>query len=108
MLISGIAQPDEFGLLLSVELFIGAAVAGLGSLWGVLVGAAFVYFLRVGAQGTSIGYLNSHKYAAPVLQGAAVILVMLLLPGGFAGLLRRLGLLAARLPSFPSVGGDRH
>jgi branched-chain amino acid transport system permease protein len=104
---SGIAQPDEFGLLLSVELFIGAAVAGLGSLWGVLVGAAFVHFLRVGAQGTSIAYLNSHKYAAPVLQGAAVILVMFLLPSGFAGLLRRLGLLAARLPSFLPVGGGR-
>src|SRR5262249_28591925 len=33
VLLSGLAQPDEFGLLLSVELLIGVAVAGLGSLW---------------------------------------------------------------------------
>ena len=92
VLLAGLAQPDEFGLLLSVELLIGAAVAGLGSLWGVLGGAFFVYYLRVGAQGTSIGFLNQHKYASPVLQGIAVILVMFLLPTGLAGLLRRLAM----------------
>jgi branched-chain amino acid transport system permease protein len=97
VLLSGLAQPDEFGLLLSVELLIGVAVAGLGSLWGVLPGAIFVYYLRVGAQGTSIAFLNQHKYAAPVLQGIAVILVMFVLPTGFAGLLRRLAAPAARL-----------
>jgi branched-chain amino acid transport system permease protein len=100
VLLSGLAQPDEFGLLLSVELLIGAAVAGLGSLWGVLVGAFFVYYLRVGAQGTSIAFLNEHKYAAPVLQGVAVILVMFLLPTGFAGLLHRVGSPARRALSF--------
>jgi branched-chain amino acid transport system permease protein len=97
VLLSGLAQPDEFGLLLSVELLIGVAVAGLGSLWGVLAGAFFVYYLRVGAQGTSIAFLNQHKYAAPVLQGIAVIVVMFVLPTGFAGLLRRLASPAARL-----------
>jgi branched-chain amino acid transport system permease protein len=97
VLLSGLAQPDEFGLLLSVELLIGVAVAGLGSLWGILPGAFFVYYLRVGAQGTSIGFLNQHKYAAPVLQGIAVILVMFVLPTGFAGLLRRLAAPATRL-----------
>jgi branched-chain amino acid transport system permease protein len=109
VLFSGLAQPEEFGLLLSVELLIGAAVAGLGSLWGVLVGAFFVYYLRVGAQGTSIGFLNHHKYAAPVLQGIAVILVMFLLPTGFAGLLRRLASPASRVrtsPTNPSRGAS--
>jgi branched-chain amino acid transport system permease protein len=96
VLLSGLAQPDEFGLLLSVELLIGAAVAGLGSLSGVIVGAFFVYYLRVGAQGTSIAFLNQHKYAAPVLQGLAVILVMFVLPTGFAGLLHRLASPARR------------
>jgi branched-chain amino acid transport system permease protein len=92
VLLAGLAQPDEFNLLLSVELLIGVAVAGLGSLWGVLGGAFFIYYLRVGAQGTSIGFLNQHKYAAPVFQGLAVILVMFLLPTGLAGLLRRLAM----------------
>ena len=76
------AQPDEFGLLLSIRLLIGAAVGGLGSLWGVVVGAVFVQMLPVWAQGIS-------KQAPAVIQGLAVILVMFLLPTGFAGLLRR-------------------
>jgi branched-chain amino acid transport system permease protein len=100
VLLTGLAQPDEFGLLLSVELLIGAAVAGLGSLSGVIVGAFFVYYLRVGAQSTSIAFLNQHKYAAPVFQGLAVILVMFVLPTGFAGLLRRFAAMTVRvLPS---------
>jgi branched-chain amino acid transport system permease protein len=101
VLLAGLAQPDEFSLLLSVELLIGAAVAGLGSLWGVLPGAFFLYYLRVGAQGTSIGFLNHHPYAAPVLQGIAVIAVMFVLPTGFAGLLSRLATPAARALSLP-------
>jgi branched-chain amino acid transport system permease protein len=76
------AQPDEFGLLLSIRLLIGAAVGGLGSLWGVVVGAIFVQMLPVWAQGIS-------KQAPAVIQGLAVILVMFLLPTGAAGLLRR-------------------
>ena len=106
VLLAGLAQPDEFNLLLSVELLIGAAVAGLGSLWGVLPGAFFLYYLRVGAQGTSIGFLNHHPYAAPVVQGLAVILVMFLLPTGFAGLLRRVASPAARALSPPKRSAE--
>jgi branched-chain amino acid transport system permease protein len=106
VLLAGLAQPDEFNLLLSVELLIGAAVAGLGSLWGVLPGAFFLYYLRVGTQGTSIGFLNHHPYAAPVVQGLAVILVMFLLPTGFAGLLRRVASSAARALSPPKRGAE--
>ena len=42
---NGFAQPGEFGVLLSLQILIGAAVAGLGSLWGVLVGAVFIGLL---------------------------------------------------------------
>ena len=42
---NGFAQPNEFGVILSLQLLIGAAVAGLGSLWGVLAGAAFIGLL---------------------------------------------------------------
>jgi branched-chain amino acid transport system permease protein len=76
------AQPEEFGLLLSIRLLIGAAVGGLGSLWGVVVGAAFIQLLPLWAQGVS-------KQAPAVIQGLAVVLVMFLLPTGVAGLLRR-------------------
>jgi branched-chain amino acid transport system permease protein len=84
---NGFAAPDEFGVILSLQLLIGAAVAGLGSLWGVLVGAAFVGLLP--AVSSSVPVIGS-DHGRDVVFGAAVVLVMLLLPGGFAGLLARL------------------
>ena len=81
---NGFAAPDEFGVVLSLELLIGAAVAGLGSLWGILAGAAFVGLLP--AVSTSVPVIGS-EHGRDVVFGAAVIVVMLLLPDGFAGLL---------------------
>ena len=84
---NGFAQPNEFGILLSLELLIGAAVAGLGSLWGVLAGAAFIALLpTVSADVPVVGSAHGQDFVF----GLAVILVMLLLPTGFAGLLGRL------------------
>jgi len=84
---NGFAQPSEFDVFLSLELLIGAAIAGLGSLWGILVGAAFVGLLpQVSSSVPVIGV----EHGRDVVFGAAVVLVMLLLPDGFAGLLARL------------------
>ena len=88
---NGFAQPSEFDLFLSLELLIGAAVAGLGSLWGVLAGAAFVGLLP--QVSTSVPLIGA-QHGRDVVFGAAVILVMLLLPDGFAGLLARIRRLA--------------
>jgi branched-chain amino acid transport system permease protein len=83
---NGFAQPNEFGVLLSLKILIGAAVAGLGSLWGVAVGALFIGLLpEISASVPLIG--SSH--GEDVVFGLIVILVMLLLPNGFAGLLAR-------------------
>jgi branched-chain amino acid transport system permease protein len=83
---NGYAQPNEFGVLLSLKILIGAAVAGLGSLWGVAIGAVFIGLLpEISASVPLIG--SSH--GEDVVFGLIVILVMLLLPNGFAGLLAR-------------------
>jgi len=84
---NGYAQPGEFGVLLSLQLLVGAAVAGLGSLWGILAGAAFVGLLPTVS--SSVPVIGS-EHGRDVVFGAAVVLVMLLLPGGAAGLLARL------------------
>jgi len=84
---NGYTQPGLFGLLLSLQILIGAAVAGLGSLYGVLVGAAFIALLpTVAADVPVIGSAHGQD----VVFGLIVILVMLLLPNGFVGLLARL------------------
>jgi branched-chain amino acid transport system permease protein len=88
---NGFAAPDEFGIVLSLQLLVGAAVAGLGSLWGILAGAAFVGLLPTVS--SSVPLIGS-AHGRDVVFGAAVVLVMLLLPGGFAGLLDRLRRLA--------------
>jgi branched-chain amino acid transport system permease protein len=88
---NGFAQPSEFDVFLSLELLIGAAIAGLGSLWGILAGAAFVALLP--QVSTSVPVIGA-RHGRDVVFGAAVVLVMLLLPDGFAGLLARLGRLA--------------
>jgi branched-chain amino acid transport system permease protein len=83
---NGYASPNSFTILLSLEILIGAAVAGLGSLWGVLVGAVFIALLpTVSADVPLIG--SSH--GQDVVFGLIVIVIMLLLPNGFAGLLGR-------------------
>ena len=87
LITNGYAQPGEFGVLLSLELLIGAAVAGLGSLWGVLVGAIFIGLLPSVAPDVP---LIGSEHGQDVVFGLIVVLIMLLLPNGFAGFLRRL------------------
>jgi branched-chain amino acid transport system permease protein len=90
---NGFAQPNEFSVTLSLKILIGAAVAGLGSLWGVLIGAAFIALLpTISASAPLIGSAHGQD----VVFGAFVIVVMLLLPNGVAGLLFRLRRLWAR------------
>ena len=88
---NGFAQPSEFDVFLSLELLIGVAIAGLGSLWGILAGAAFVALLPQISTGVPV---IGAQHGRDVVFGAAVILVMLLVPDGFAGLLARIRRLA--------------
>jgi branched-chain amino acid transport system permease protein len=91
---NGYAQPDEFSILLSLNILIGAAVAGLGSLWGVAAGAAFIALLpNISQSAPLIGSIHGQDVAF----GAVVILVMLLIPAGFAGLLQRIAVASKRL-----------
>jgi branched-chain amino acid transport system permease protein len=84
---NGFAQPNEFGVLLSLKILIGAAVAGLGSLWGVAVGAIFIGLLpQLSASVPLVGPAHGQD----VVFGLVVILIMVVLPNGFAGLLWRL------------------
>jgi len=85
VLVNNFVNPDVFGLTLSLYILIGAVVGGLGSLWGVLVGAAFVELLPIVLTTGNVGSSQS----VPVIFGAVVILVMALIPLGAANLLQR-------------------
>ncbi len=93
VLINNFVNPDVFGLTLSLYILIGAVVGGLGSLWGVLAGAAFVQLLP-------IGLTSSHAVspeAVPVIFGAIVIAVMALMPSGAALLIGQVAALPNRI-----------
>jgi branched-chain amino acid transport system permease protein len=79
-----IVTPISFSFLLSIYLLVGAVVGGLGSLPGMVLGALFIYYIR--AESSHI----SHSPGAPdFIFGAAIILIMILLPTGAGGLIRR-------------------
>jgi branched-chain amino acid transport system permease protein len=80
-----IVNPLSFTVLLSILILVGVVVGGLGSLPGLVLGAFFVEYLPT---------ISTHVSTKPGLPdfvyGAAIILVMILLPTGAGGLLRRL------------------
>lgn len=79
-----IVNPLTFTFLLSILLLVGVVVGGLGSLPGMVVGAFFVEYLPD---------LSTRVSSAPgvpdFVYGAAIIVVMILLPTGAGGLLKR-------------------
>lgn len=85
--------PDYFGMVLSLEFLAMIAIGGLGTVAGAVIGAAFVSLLpqlltrysdalplvaAPGAGGISPGEASRYLY------GAAVVAVVLFLPGGLA------------------------
>ena len=69
-----------------LTLLVGAVVAGLGSLWGILAGALVIQYLPDVA-----GRLSNEPGVPSVIYGLMLIGLMLVLPGGVAGLLRLAG-----------------
>jgi branched-chain amino acid transport system permease protein len=94
------ANPGSFPVQLSIYLVVGLAVAGMGSVVGVLAGAAFVEYVQVYAPD-----ISKSPGVPTVAFGVALVLVMFVLPGGLAGLLRRLRHTVAREGSRNGSGG---
>jgi branched-chain amino acid transport system permease protein len=84
-------NPDTFPIALSIFLLVGVVVGGLGSLWPLVFGAIFIQFLPLWAQEVS-----KAQGAPAVVYGVILILVMIMLPGGAAGLIRRLQAFTSR------------
>ena len=92
---NGFAQPNEFGVLLSLQILVGAAVAGPRLALGrPRRGGVFVALLPDGLRRRAP--LIGSAHGQDVVFGLIVIVVMLLLPTGVAGLLPRLRRLRAR------------
>jgi len=101
-------NPDVFPIILSVYLVAALAVGGLNSFVGLIVGAALIYVLQNRADDVTHWLnhlpalsLDPKRPGMPsVIFGAVLILVMVALPTGVGGFLRRIfGPLTSRLYS---------
>ena len=90
--------PNSFGFVLSVEYLVMVVIGGLGSVGGAVIGGVFVSLLPrvLEKYSDSLPLLAepgqdgvTPSQAARFAYGAAIIAVLLYLPGGLAGLGRR-------------------
>ena len=80
-----IVDPLSFTVSVSILILVGAVVGGLGSLWGLVLGALFVEYLP-----TISTHVSTRPGVPDFVYGAAIIVVMILLPTGAGGLIQRL------------------
>ncbi len=90
------ANPDAFSLNFSVFVLVMVILGGMGNVWGVLFGAAFLSYLDQGGLATTGGWLNDHiglhidvpKYEFGIY-GVMLLVVMLFRPHGLIPEARR-------------------
>src|SRR5206468_1643243 len=104
--------PNNWDLTLSIQFVAAIIVGGIASVWGSLLGAAFVFGLpqvidhfsllppNSGAGGLTSGDLNALIY------GFLIIVFLLFEPGGVIGLVRRSQALTRKLNSHGGEGGE--
>jgi len=78
----GYVSPQPFGVGFSIRLIVMVALGGFAHVWGALLGAAFVTV--AGELLQALGHYDTMAF------GLALVLVMVLLPGGLPQLVRRL------------------
>jgi branched-chain amino acid transport system permease protein len=83
----GFVSPDSFTVFLSITFLVGVVVGGLASIPGAIAGAIFIQYVPNVADEIS-------KSAPWAIYGMFLIILMYLMPTGFAGMVR---LLLARL-----------
>jgi branched-chain amino acid transport system permease protein len=71
-----------FAIQFSLDAVIICVIGGLGTLWGPLIGAVIVYYLRQ--------FSDDYSSLALVIEAVAVILVVRFVPGGIMGIVSRI------------------
>jgi branched-chain amino acid transport system permease protein len=75
-------SPTSFTIVLSITLLVAAVLGGVNSIIGPVIGAAFIVLLRESIPAESQRFTN-------VVFGLALIVLMLVAPGGIVGLYRK-------------------
>jgi branched-chain amino acid transport system permease protein len=93
---TGGANPDSFVFQFSVVLLVMVILGGVGNVWGVLVGAAFLAYLDQAGLADTGAWLNQHLHISidvpsyePGIFGVILLLMMLFRPHGLIPEARR-------------------
>jgi branched-chain amino acid transport system permease protein len=99
---AGIATPGTWNLLLSVQLIAAILIGGAASVWGSILGAAFVFAVPVALntfsllpQSASSTGISGGDLSA-IFYGLLIIVFLLFEPAGLIGLIRRIRTLSQR------------
>lgn len=104
--------PDYWSLTLSIQFVAAIIIGGVASVWGSILGAAFVFGLPLvidhfnllpvasGAGGISSADLNA------LLYGLLIVIFLLFEPGGVIGLVRRGQALTRKFSAHKDEGGE--
>jgi len=98
-------NPAPFGVMQSIEILVIAVVGGVGSPWGALLGAGAIMAIREGSTSFMPVLFGEGAVGAAeeLTVGVVLVLVLILMPGGIVGALRRL---AARLRPARATAAD--
>jgi branched-chain amino acid transport system permease protein len=96
------AEPNSWGLALSIQFVAALLIGGVASVWGSILGAAFVFALpqaletlSILPQSASAGGISSGNLSA-VFYGLLIIVFLLFEPAGIVGLIRRFQIVIRR------------
>jgi branched-chain amino acid transport system permease protein len=74
-----IIEPSIFGFQFSIDLITAVIVGGLGSIWGGILGATLIVFVREGLRGAGLPLWDT------IIMGALSVTTLLVFPRGLAG-----------------------
>jgi len=92
----GYAEPNTWDLILAIQFVAAMLVGGVASVWGSLLGAAFVFGLPLALDTFSLIPQNTNATAftsgdlSAILYGLLIIIFMLFEPAGIIGIVRRI------------------
>lgn len=112
VLYTNYVSPGFWDLFLAIQFIAAIIIGGIASVWGSILGAAFIFALptlidqlNILSSNTSTSSTIQPTDVSTIIYGLLIIMFLLFEPGGIVGLVRRLQPLVQRLKQSRQKGG---